>query len=84
MPLYYFHLRDGTDTILDPEGSELAADAVAGKALWQARDCLAGDVKSGRLDLRYHIEVHDEAGETVHSIAFADALEIIPPDQDAS
>ena len=38
MPLYYFHLRDGTE-------------AVAAKALWQARDCIAGDVKGGRVDL---------------------------------
>ena len=51
MPLYYFHLRDGTDTILDPEAAEMVLEAVAAKALWQARDCIAGDVKGGRVDL---------------------------------
>lgn len=38
MPLYYFHLRDGTDTVVDPKGSVMTADAVPGNALWQARD----------------------------------------------
>ena len=84
MSLYFFHLRNGADTILDPEGSETATDAVAGKALWQARDCMAGDVKSGSIDLGYRIDVHDEAGEKVHSIAFVDALEIIPANRNAS
>jgi hypothetical protein len=78
MPLYFFHLRDGSDILLDPEGAEMALDEVAAKALWQARDCMAGDVKGGRVDLRFHIDVHDESGANIHSIAFADALEIIP------
>jgi hypothetical protein len=78
MPRYFFHLRDGSDVLLDPEGAEMAADEVANKALWQARDCIAGDVKRGLADLRYHIDVHDESGTKVHSIAFANALEIIP------
>ena len=51
LPLYYFQLRDGTDTILDPEAAEMVLEAVAAKALWQARDCIAGDVKGGRVDL---------------------------------
>lgn len=42
-----------------------------------ARDCMAGDIKHGRLDLRYRIDVVDEAGETVHSLSFADAVEVL-------
>ena len=37
-------------------------------------------MKSGRLDLRYHIDVQDEGGAVVHSLDFTDALEIVAPD----
>ena len=73
------HLMDGTDVLLDPDGTELAAGAVEPAALRAARDCMAGDVKGGRLDLRYRIDVHDEIGELVHRLAFRDAVEILPP-----
>ena len=54
MPRYFLHLRDSTDEVLDPEEVEIPADAIAGVALLQARDCMAGDVKGGRLDLLPH------------------------------
>ncbi len=78
MPRYFLHLRDHTDEVLDPEGVELPADAIIGATLLQARDCMAGDVHNGRLDLRYRIDVHDDSGELVHSLPFPDALEIVP------
>ena len=71
------HLVDGTDVLLDPDGTEMAAEKVASATLTSARDCMAGDVRNGRLDLRYRIDVHDEAGAMVHSLAFADAVEIL-------
>ena len=43
----------------------MSADAIVGAALLQARDCMARDVKSGRLDLHYRIDVQDDAGELV-------------------
>ena len=52
---------------------------IAGAALLQARDCIAGDVMTGRLDLHSRIDVHDEADAIVYSIRFEDALEIAPP-----
>lgn len=79
MPRYFFHLIDSVDETLDPEGVHMPPEALAGAALLQARDCMAGDVKSGRLDFRYRIDVHDEAGELVHSLTFEDALDIVPP-----
>jgi hypothetical protein len=79
MSRYFFHLIDSIDKILDPEGAELTPDAIVGVALVQARDCMAADVKNGRLDLHYRIDVHDERGELVHSLAFADAVEIAQP-----
>ena len=77
MPHYHMHLRDSIDETLDPDGVEMPAEAVAGAALRAARDCMAGDVKSGKLDLRYRIDVHDDGGKLVHSQAFADAIEIV-------
>jgi hypothetical protein len=78
MPKFFFHLRDGTDEMLDHEGVSVPLEAVTGAALLQARDCIAGDVKSGRLDLHYRIDVQDEAGRVVHTVKFVDALEIAP------
>ena len=79
MPRYFFHLIDSVDEVLDPDGIDMPPEAITGAALLQARDCIAGDVKSGRLDLHYRIDVHDEAGQLVHTLPFADALEIVPP-----
>ena len=76
MPLFYMHLRDGVDVTLDPEGVELAEDAVVGAALLAARDCIAGDVHNGWVELHHRIDVHDEKGDKIHSLAFADAIEI--------
>lgn len=77
MAKYFMHLRDGVDEVLDPDGIHMPVEAIAGIALEAARDCMAGDVKSGSLDLRYRIDVHDEAGNLVHSVTFKDALDII-------
>jgi hypothetical protein len=79
LPKYFFHLIDSTNEVLDPDGMQMPAEAVMGSALSQARDCMAGDVKSGRLDLHYRIDVHDEAGLNVHTLRFEDALEVVPP-----
>jgi hypothetical protein len=75
---YFLHLKDGTESILDPDGMEMPADAVPATALRSARDCIAGDVIAGRLDLHYRIEVFNESGELVHALRFQDALEVVP------
>lgn len=79
MPRFFMHLVDHLDVLLDPEGLELPAAAIAATALFQARDCMAGDVLAGRLDLRYSIDVQDESGATVHRLSFLDALTISYP-----
>ncbi|MGX7951690.1 DUF6894 family protein [Tsuneonella sp. HG249] len=76
MPRYFMHLRDGHEEVLDPEGVEASSATVAGLALAAARDCMAHDVQSGRLNFAYRIDVHDAAGKLVHSIAFRDAVAI--------
>lgn len=79
MTKFFFHLNDGHDRLLDPDGLLMPIEAVPGAALHQARDCIAGDVQIGRLDLHYRIEVHNEAGEIIHSLDFRDAVENVPP-----
>jgi len=78
MSRYFFHLRDGDDQLLDPDGVELAdQQAIEATALAAARDTLSHELKAGRLDLRYRIDVEDEGGRVVHSIDLADAFETI-------
>lgn len=79
MHKYFFHLVDSSEVVLDPEGVFLPINAIADTALLQARDCMAGDVKDGKLRLDYQINVHDEQGALVHSLSFADAIEIVSP-----
>jgi hypothetical protein len=78
LSLYYFHLRNGTDVLLDAEGRELDAAAVAAAALGEARSIISHDALAGRILLDQHIDVENGAGETVHCLAFADAVKIVP------
>lgn len=79
MPRFFLHLRDSIDEVLDPEGLLIPAEAIPGAALMAARDCIAADVRTGRIDLHYRIDVHAENGEIVHSLSFTEAIEIAPP-----
>jgi hypothetical protein len=81
MPVFLFHLRDGVDRTLDPEGMELPdMDAAKREALRAARDVTAHEAIGGKLDLNLRIDVEDENGTIVYSLAFRDAFEIVPPD----
>ena len=79
MRRYFLHLVDHVDMLLDPHGVNLPADTVERATLAAARHCMCGDVRNGRLDLPYRIDVHDESGTAVHSLPFADAVEILAP-----
>jgi len=78
MQRYFMHLRDSTDELLDPDELMMPEEAVAGATLLTARDCLAHDLPSGRLQLEYRIDVENEAGEIVHTLQFSDAVTIVP------
>ena len=77
VPRYFMHLIDSTDVLLDPDGMVIPPEMVERVALRAARDCMAGDVQNGRLDLRYRIDVHNESGMVVHQLAFADAVQVL-------
>lgn len=77
--LYYFHLRDGVDILLDEEGRHFASVAdIASASLRDVRYLIAEDAMRGRIDFNQHLDVENEAGEIVHSLEFADAVEIVP------
>jgi hypothetical protein len=79
MALYYFHLRDGVDVLLDEEGRQLESLAsVADAALVEARSIISADAHAGHIRLDQRIDVEDEARTIVHTIEFADAITIVP------
>lgn len=81
MPHYFFHLRDGVDHLIDPDGMDIPSERIENVALLQARDCMAGDIRTGHLDLTYRLDVEDADGRIVHTLSFADAVTIkLPPE----
>jgi hypothetical protein len=76
MATYYFHLRDGTDVLLDPDGRDLESGSLAAAALTEARAIIAADAGSGHIYLDQTIEVEDGDGKVVHSIRFEDAVQV--------
>jgi hypothetical protein len=77
MALYFFHLCDGGDTLLDPEGREIEdSSRLAVLALRDARSILSQEVLRGHIDLDCFIQVRDKAGQLVHELRFRDALTI--------
>ncbi len=78
MALYYFHLRDGEDVLLDPEGLELPdVESIRHSALASARSILSAEVLTGRLPLYMRIDVEDGAGALVHRLPFDEAVAVI-------
>jgi hypothetical protein len=86
MPLYYFHLRDGEDVLLDPEGCELPdLESVGARALLTARSLMSADILEGRLQLDLRIDVEDGGRRLIYRLPFADAIETTPaPTPDCS
>lgn len=82
MPLVYFHLRDGVDILLDPEGRQMNLESIASVALHEARSIISADALSGRLMLDQHIDVVDESGALMHRIDFTDAVSLVLPPAD--
>ena len=79
MALYFMHLRDGTDELLDPDGREFDdVESLKKAVLFSARDLIAGDIRDGVVDFRCRIDAEDEVGTIVYTLAFRHAFNIIP------
>lgn len=77
MPLYFFHLRDGDDILLDPDGRVLEGpEAIAQRALAEARALISEEARLGRIRLDQRIDVEDAGGQVVHRLPFDEAVEI--------
>lgn len=76
MPIYYFHLCDGADIVLDPEGREVPSNSVEEAAFTEARAIIAADAASGHIHLDQQIEVRDADGRTVCRVEFEDAVTV--------
>ena len=77
MALYFFHLCDGGDALIDPDGRDIDDEAkVPDAALREARAIISQDALGGRIMLHQFIEVRNEAGKLIHTLAFRDAVTI--------
>lgn len=78
MPRYFFHLRDGSGTLLDIEGSDHRdAEAAVAEAMRHARGMIIEEVRSrGELPMGERIEITDAAGAIIATVSFADSLSI--------
>jgi hypothetical protein len=75
--IYYFHLCDGTDVLLDPEGRSLPdMNAVIALSLVEARAIIGAEALQGKIALEQRIEVEDELGAIVHTLPFEDAVRV--------
>jgi hypothetical protein len=74
MPKFYFHVRNGSELIEDPEGMELPnVVAARAEAIQAARDILAEKVRFGS-DLKGELfEIWDENG-LIESVPLRDSL----------
>lgn len=73
--LYFFHLLDGADILLDPEGRELAGlEVVKAIALREARMLISHEALNGAIDFNQRIEARDRAGKVLHRLEFTDAV----------
>ena len=77
LALYYFHLTDGHQTLIDPEGRKVEDPAqIHAMALEEARAMIAQDALGGRIRLNQYIDVRDEHEKLVHQLSFRDAVTI--------
>ena len=77
MPRYFLNLNESGERLEDKDGVERAnVDEVRATALAAAREIMCEEVCVGRLCLSGHIDVTDQAGVTVLTLPFRDAVAI--------
>lgn len=77
MPQYFFHQWDGACSYPDEEGRELPdLGAARAAAIAGLRSIVAESVLHGRLSTGERVDIHNEAGQLLLSLGFADAVEV--------
>lgn len=78
MQRYYFHLYNHLEA-RDEEGKFLPDMAAAiAYAITNARDVMSENVRDGEICLSHRIEVESEEGQRLTTVAFRDALTVLP------
>ena len=76
MPLYFLHIREGVDLLLDPEGSNHPSlEAARAEAIDGARQLISEAVLTGS-PLRMHrcFQIDTADGHTLLNVPFTDAI----------
>lgn len=77
MARYFFHLVDGQETLIDPDGREVADESSLGDlAIRDARAIISHDALAGHVRLNQSIEVRDRKGRLILRLPFRDAVSI--------
>lgn len=77
MALYFFHLCDGHESLIDPDGREITDESLLGQmAIKEARAIVSHDALAGTIRLNLWIEVRDTNGKLVLRVPFSDAVTI--------
>jgi hypothetical protein len=77
MGRFYFHLKEGSELVLDDEGQELpSASEATTVALASARELLAEAIRFGLSDIAEAIVIADETGQPVLEVPL---VEVLPP-----
>jgi len=76
MPVYFLHVQDGDQLILDPDGSSLHdLEAARAEAIESARELMADSIVSdGRVGIERSIEVWDAVGARLLVVPFHQAV----------
>ncbi|HEX8262712.1 MAG TPA: hypothetical protein VF547_07550 [Allosphingosinicella sp.] len=76
MPRYFFHLYDDVVS-LDEEGRDMPdLESARAAGVREARQMMVGTVAEGRLDLSHRIDIADESGAVLATVAFRDAVTV--------
>ena len=77
MPHYFLHIHNAHGTAEDDEGLEAQSLSEAReKAIAGIRSLLAAEAANGEMNFKGRIDISDGAGQVLHSVPFADAIEI--------
>ena len=83
MPRFHLHIYDRGGVSCDEEGLELPdLGSASAYAIDGIRSIASEDVRSGRLDLAGRIEIADDSGAILDTIRVAEAVEVLPPEDE--
>lgn len=78
MRCFYFDVVDREGECIDEDGLELPdLGSAQAQAIDGIRSILSSDVRDGSICLSGHVRVRDEAGDTVLTIPFSEAVALL-------